>query len=372
MATIFTNSVCHINLGAIARNFRKLGSAEKLLPVIKSDAYGHGLLEVAKALALSGARRFAVGTLSEGLALRNAGFDQDILLLLGCCAPEEFQQAYAANMLPLAGSFEDLAIISSLRHTGPLPLALKFDTGMSRLGFTAGQLPVLLDHLATQPQLAPLLAVSHLATADMPEKETDTLAQIRQFSEITTALQSRYPALLPSLGNSAALRLDLPGLLRPGIALYGANPLEGTNIQYDYPELEWGMSLEAPVMQVRELSAGTHVSYGQIFTAAQPMRVAVIGAGYANGITRNLSNRFDVLINGRRCPQVGRICMGMFMADVTHLDKITAGDAAWIMGGETAEGEKAVTPLELAERQGTIPYEILCLIGSLNPRRYHH
>lgn len=370
MFPAFTHATCHVNLAAIERNFRKLGDPERLMPVIKSDAYGHGIGEVARTLSAVGAAGFAVGTVSEGLFLRSQGHCQRVLLLLGCKDSREAEQALNADLLPFAGSFEALELICAA-NSQKKRIALKFDTGMGRLGFSIGQLPELLDWLRAHPEVEPVLAGSHLATADMPEKSADTRKQIEDFAGIIAALRELFPEIEGSLGNSAALGLKVGGLMRPGIALYGGNPFAGTPQEGHLPPLEWAMALEAPILQVKTLPAGSAISYGGLYRAPRPVKAAVVAAGYANGISRGLSGSLSVLIRGRRCPQIGRICMGMFMVDVTGLADAAAGDSAWIMGGEAVGEEKAPTPLEVAELQGSIPYEVLCLAGSLNPRKFH-
>lgn len=371
MPPAFTHAICHINLAAIERNFRKLGDPGRLMPVIKSDAYGHGLAEVARVLSEAGAARFAVGTVSEGLFLRSEGYGQPVLLLLGCVNMDEAEQALAADLLPFAGSFDALEIIRAANGPQKKRIALKFDTGMGRLGFSSPQLPALLDWLRSHPEIVPALAGSHLATADMPGEMAATQKQIEKFAAIMATLRGMFPEIDYSLGNSAALALKPGGFLRPGIALYGGNPFAGTGLAGCLPDLEWAMSLEAPVLQVKTVPAGSGVSYGAIYRAASPIKVAVIGAGYAAGISRGLSGKLSILINGKRCPQIGRICMGMLMADASAIPDLTSGASAWLLGGEAAPGQTPPTPQELADLQGSIPYEILCLAGSLNPRRFH-
>lgn len=371
MPPSFTHATCHINLAAIERNFRKLGDPRRLMPVIKSDAYGHGLAEAADALARAGAARFAVGTLSEGLFLRSKGHGQPVSLLLGCLDSQEMEQALRADLLPFIGSFEALDTAVGVEPGKKKRIALKFDTGMGRLGFFLEQMPLLLDWLRSHPEIAPAMVGSHLATADMPGKNADTRRQIEDFSKITAALRSVFPDIEASLGNSAALALEVDGIIRPGIALYGGNPLAGTGAEGRLPKLEWAMSLEAPILQIKTLPAGAPVSYGALYRASSPVKVAVIGAGYASGISRGLSGELNVLIQGKRCRQIGRICMGMFMVDVDPVPHASAGDSAWIIGGEAVAGQAAPTPEEVANLQGSIPYEVLCLVGSLNPRKYH-
>lgn len=368
----FTPSACRVNLGAIARNFKRIASPERQMPVIKADAYGHGMKQVASILDKTGARRFAVGAVAEGLELRKEGFRQDILPLLGCMDKDEMRQSLAEKLHILIGSFADLEMLRHASENSPVNMVLKFDTGMGRLGFTLQDIPQLLDQLPKSPHLRPVLLLSHLACADMPAEKEFTQKQHDLFEEILKALTPRFPLLQTSLRNSAACATcDRPGdLLRPGIALYGGNPLHGTEWEDKFKQLEWAMSCSAPILQIREIEPGSSISYGRSFMAQKRMRVAVIGAGYASGVSRALSNKMQLLIKGKRARQVGRICMSMLMADISDIPEARAGDAAWILGGQASPGEKPVTAQEMADSLNTIPYEVMCLLGALNPRIY--
>lgn len=370
----FTPSRCHIDLAALRRNFARLGDPASIMPVIKSDAYGHGLLPVARTLDQAGAQRFAVGTVTEGVALRKAGLRQMVVPLLGALTNEDWRAAVTYGLTPLVADFEDLEKAAAHRFAGrPLHLALKCETGMSRLGFTAEELPHVLESLRGHPGLEPVLALSHLACADMPGDLDYTTAQLERFTAMCEALREAFPGLDRSLANSAGA-LGLPETrleaCRPGLALYGGNPFAGTVWEERGSGLEWVMSVSAPVVQVRRLKAGQSVSYGRIFTAPAPMTVAVAAAGYATGFARNLSNRTDALVHGRRAPQVGRVCMSMLMLDVSALPQTRAGDTVWLLGGPAAPGERPVSAQEMADALGTIPYELLCIMGAANPREY--
>lgn len=367
MSLSFTPSVCHVNLSAIARNFKKLGPPERLLPVIKSDAYGHGLTEVAQILGKNGATKFAVGLAEEGTILRQLGHQQDIVLLMGCLASGDWEQALHYHLTPCVGSFEDLHEAAELlsRYPGKtLGIAIKADTGMSRLGFSQGEIPQLLEFLTQNPALEPRLLISHLACADMPEESEFTARQAKIFDEFYQALSVKFPGLPRSLANSAAtITGNECELLRPGLALYGGNPLPGP----DELGLEWAMSVSTPVLQTRELAKGQSISYGRIFTADKPMAAAIVACGYATGFSRNLSNKAQAVINGKRVGQIGRICMSMAALDITDAGDVKKGDLAWLMGGDSSN---PVTPTDIANWLDTISYEILCLMGSLNPRVY--
>jgi len=375
MDCTFTPSRCHVDLAALRRNFARLGEAASLMPVIKSDAYGHGLLPVASTLAAAGARRFAVGTVSEGVALRQIGLNQQILPLLGALSPEDWHHAGRCHLtLPLENE-DDLRMAAQLTDGGSrLQVAIKCDTGMGRLGFARQDLPAVLETLRARPGLEPVLALSHLACADSPEEQAYTQAQAECFAAMSASLRAAFPAMERSLCNSAGT-LGLSAYhyeaCRVGLALYGGDPFGAQCPAAAMPELEWVMSVSAPVIRVRRLKTGQSLSYGRIFTAPRDMSVAVLAAGYATGVPRALSNNMDVLLDGRRVPQVGRICMSMLMVDVSSLPAVQAGDVAWILGGPTATGQRAVTAQELADDLDTIPYEILCRLGSENPRIYY-
>lgn len=369
----FTPSRCHVNLAALRRNFARLGEAARLMPVIKADAYGHGLLPVARTLADAGAQRFAVGLVDEGRALRDAGFSQRIVPLLGQLSPEDWQRARALDILPLIAGPDDVARAAALADAAhPWKVAIKLDSGMGRLGFTPEDIPALLEALRAAPALRPALALSHFAVADTPDEQPYTLGQLERFTAMTDALRAVFPDMERSLDNSAGT-LAWPQarfeVCRPGYAVYGGNPLAGTDWADKGGNLEWVMSFSAPVIQTRSLAKGQTISYGRIFTAPRDMRIAVLGCGYANAVPRALSNTLPLRLHGRRVPQVGRICMGMMMVDISALENVQPGDRAWLLGGP--EGPDApVTPDDWAAPLETIAYELLCLVGMTNPRVY--
>ena len=365
----FSPARCQINLGAIRRNFHRIGSPESLMPVIKSDAYGHGLLEVAATLDGAGARRFAVGLAEEGKFLRERGFRQEIVALMGCLSPEDWQIARAYRLTPLVGSFADLDMAAAVADS-PQGICIKCDTGMSRLGFGLGEAGELLERLRRAANLRPDMLLSHYACADMPEKVEYTGWQTRVFYEFYGALKAEFPEVLPSLGNSAASlrpRAMDREIYRPGFVLYGGNPFYGTEREEWGSDLEQAMSLGAPVAATRPLAPGQSVSYGCLFTARKAMRAAIIACGYSQGYPRSLSNKADVMIGGRRARQLGRVCMGMCIADISDAPDTRPGDTAWLTGGADAGG---VTLQELADIAGTIPYELMCDFGAMNPRVY--
>lgn len=338
-----------------------------LMPVIKADAYGHGVVPVARVLAEEGIRHMAVGTVGEGVLLRQEGHDAFLLALLGLAREEDTALALSYAITPLIHNLEGLNRLLAQSHlTGhneSFPIAIKFDTGMSRLGFPAEEAGELMDYLRRCPEVRPVLALSHLAASDIPELDAFTREQAQRFQTATETLRTAFPDIKTSLTNSPGL-LAWPSfagdLARPGITLYGGNPLHGT----DRARLGTGllpvMEVTAPVLSVHSLRQGATVSYGCLFRADTDMRVAVIGAGYADGYPRALSMRGFVLVREQRAPILGRVCMQMCIVDVSHIPDVIPGDVAHLLGGS---GPAAIRPEELAQWWGTIPYEVFCSLG---------
>jgi alanine racemase len=370
MPTNFWNAVrVWVQPEAVARNFSRLRPlGRELVPVVKADAYGHGLLSVARALVGVGARRMAVGTVSEAVALREALPEVWVMALLG---PMDWQDAAACQeygVVPVVACAEQWDLVRlSAGPSRPLSIALKFDTGMARLGFSVDQASSIAQQVAVTPGVQVETVMSHLATADDPAAASFVAKQGTRLQEIAHILAQAGIHAPLSLANSAAL-IAHPQVhfhwQRPGIALYGANPLAGTPWQDRCPPLEPAMEVAAPVLQVRQISAGTTVSYGRTFTAPRPMRIAIVAVGYADAYCRGLSNRAFMVLGGRRVPVVGRVCMQMTAVDATEVPEVQVGDMAYLLGGP---GGAAIRGEELAAWWGTIPYEVFCLLGQ-NPR----
>lgn len=364
----------HIDLAALQDNWRLLNRrGGHAMAVVKSDAYGHGLVETSRALAEVGATTFAVGTVEEAVQLRTSGaIDQDmrVIALLGPVDGWEYEALGEHGIIPFIGNFEQLGRMSQAARGSapPLPLCLKFDTGMARLGFTREDIPTLLDALKNASGLAPVMLASHLATGDDPAKADYAAEQAEEFQTVQSDLAAAGLQLEATLANSGAI-LAHPDLhfdtQRAGIALYGMNPFAKTAWEEKGQGLKQAMQVSAPVLEVHTLKKGRSVSYGQTYTAEKDMRVAIIGAGYADLWSRGLSNAGAVCIHGVRAPIVGRVCMQMTAVDLTPLDEAGAGraqvgDRAWLLGGE---GRGFITADELAAWWKTITYEVFCLLG---------
>lgn len=372
---MFSPCRCYIDHAALAHNMRQMGQPAKLMPVIKSNAYGHGLLPVAHTLAREGACHFAVGTVAEGRVLREAGFGQDIVTLLGAPTAADMAEAHALALLPLVHSMESLHRAAACGTAQrPMRVVIKQETGMARLGFSLEELPTLLDALRALPQVQATLFFSHFACADMPEKVDSVSVQAESFRHMYEGLKNAYPHMQACLNNTAGI-MAFPQLAydlsRPGIALYGYSPLAGGAWEANSPTLHPVMSVSTPILQVRSVPAGTPVSYGESYVTPAPTRIAVLAIGYADGFSRGLSGKGQVVIGGHRVPLRGRVCMGMCMADVGSLpeDSVREGDNAWLLGGPDAT---ALSAQDIADQWGTIPYEILCLLGTNTHEDVHY
>lgn len=362
-----------IDLEAVRHNYRLLCKAGgRVIPVVKSDAYGHGLREVADTLASEGADSFAVGYVHEGAYLRRSGCKGRIISLLGPLDRDDFAALDAWNILPFMGHMDTLEILARMAQT-PTDIVLKFDTGMSRLGFRLEDLPELVDFLKRHPNLRPVMASSHLACADEPQSAEQTEGQRSVFMRILDGLREAGFSVEASLANSAATLGHARCLCdsqRGGIALYGGNPFGGTDWEHLGRELRPAMEVTAPVLSVHGLDKGQGISYGHTYVADEDALVAVVGAGYADCYSRGLSGRGAMNFKGHRVPVLGRVCMQATCVDITELAKkgvsLNVGDRIHLLGGP---GEGRILPEELAGWWGTITYEVFCVLG-MNEKRF--
>ena len=359
------------NLRHNYRIYRQLH--DNVIPVIKSDAYGHGLAEAWRALEPEGAATFAVGFVHEAAKLREAGCAARILALLGPVDDADVELLWKADVLAAISHMDQLKKVAAAAETnGPLDIGLKFDTGMRRLGFLPDELDEVIEVIRAS-RLNPVMASSHLAAADTPGHEENVEGQIAIFESMVARLAGAGYEVEANIANSAgalAFERTRMGSLRQGITLYGGNPFTETALESLGREFRPAMEVSAPVMQVHALKKGESISYGWTFTADRDSVVAVIGVGYADNYSRGMSNVGEMLIHGKRAPIRGRVCMQMTAVDVTgHMREgrpVAAGDRAWLLGGS---GPDAITPKELAGWWGTIDYEVFCLLG-MNPREY--
>lgn len=367
---MFFSSICiKVHLERLRYNLRILRSRySTIMPVIKADAYGHGITTVANLLREEDIQHMAVGSVSEGLLLRQEGHQAFLLALLGLFRKEDAVIAANYNITPLIHNVETLQTIAAQSHllkdTCPVPIAIKLDTGMGRLGFRCEDYTSLVELLRSTPEVKPVLLVSHLASSDLPEFDSITHKQQEYFILAYKAIKEVFPTIKTSLTNSPGL-LAWPNytgdFARPGVALYGGNSLHGTSRANLGKGLLPVMEVEAPVLSINRLPAGSSIGYGCTYISTKDMRVAVIGAGYADGYSRSLSNKALVLINGKRARILGRVCMQMCMVDITDNPTVEVGDKAYLLGGV---GSLAIRSEELAAWWGTTIHEIFCAFGA--------
>lgn len=354
-----------IDLGALRHNYfqarNHMSAATRVVGVVKSDAYGHGMLPVARELVACGAQLLAVSKYWEAAELRQAGIHVPILTLLGL-EPSEMEDAVRHEIRPAIFRMDHARLLSraSCRLDKPVRVHLKVDTGMGRLGIPCDRVASFLDELTTLPGVQLEGILSHFAAADEADKSYCE-CQIGRFQDILRTLSDRgHPLLYAHIANSAGL-LDLPGahfkLVRPGIMLYGSQPSQELRAPV---ALRPVMSFKSKVLQLKDVVAGQPIGYGRTYVAANPSRIATIPVGYDDGYPRQLSNRGQVLVKGKRAPIVGRVSMNMITVDVTHIFDVAEDNEVVLLG---AQGENRITAEEIAELCGTISYEIYCNLG---------
>lgn len=362
-----------VDLDAIAHNVRILaehaGDAAVMV-VVKADGYNHGAVEVGRAALAAGARELGVTTVGEAVALRAAGITAPILCWLNT-SDTDFAPAVAADIEIGVSSVAHLdAVAAAARRIRKTAIvSLKVDTGLNRNGISVTEYPAVLARLRelVDEQVVRFRAMfSHLALADSPEHPFNNVQRERFLDYIAAAKEQGLQPELVHLANSAAAltRPDLAfDMVRPGIAVYGLSPI---------PELgDFGlrpaMTFRARVALVKNVAAGEGVSYGHEWVAERDTTVALVPAGYADGVWRTLGGRFEVLLGGARHPQVGRVCMDQVMVDLgDNAAGVREGDTAVIFGG--APG--APHPQEWADLLGTINYEVVCSPRGRVVRRY--
>ena len=382
--TNYAQRICAtVSLENIEKNFRALrelvGPGCRVLCVVKADAYGHGAVPVAKRLCEAGAEAFAVATVDEALELRLAGIREEILIL-GRTPAAGLSVALQEGMTLSVTSLSDAREISDAGAAAGcrVPVHVQVDTGMGRLGFSAAAeedvaaAAAEILTLSSMPGLYVEGIYTHFADADRPEGQEYTAAQAARFEKLVNALQAE--GLCPPYihcANSAATLLcpeQRRTMCRPGICLYGGYPDSAEqSAMAEVLPLYPAMQLSASVIHVHDLPAGGYVSYGRTYQAERPRRMAVVAAGYADGVHRALGEGGEVLIRGKRAPIAGRVCMDMFMADVTDIPGVVPGDEAVIFGEQLGV---RLSVEEQAAKAGTISYELLCAVSKRVPREY--
>ncbi len=351
-----------VDLDALAANFRalaRLAAPAECAATVKADAYGLGLAAVTDRLWAEGCRSFFVANAQEGLALREL-LPEALVYVFNGVRADEASSLVRARIRPVLNSAEQVVVWRAQAAQGgsPLPCALHLDTGMNRLGLASEDWQALLAASDWDEGLDVRLLMTHLACAHR-DGDPLTQQQVTLFGQLRAAL----PRVPTSIGNSAGTLLGPAtrgDLVRPGIALYGANPFAAP--QHPMREV---VRVHGRVLQVRTVGAQGSVGYGGAYTAAPGARLATIGVGYADGYRRELGNRAHAAAAGVRVPVVGRVSMDLLTLDVSGVPagELLADDAVTLIGGE-------VPIEEVARAAQTIPYELLTGLGPRLPRRY--
>jgi alanine racemase len=368
-------TVATVSLEAVAANHRAVralvareaGPPPGVIAVVKANAYGHGAAAVGRALEAAGAAMLACADIEEGVSLREAGVTVPILVF-GALSVSDLDGVIDFALTPTLSTpaaARALAALAARRGTR-LACHLKVDTGMNRLGFRHDNLQRTMPELLASDQLRVDAVYTHFATADSAESP---------FLDEQRARFDRACAALGAMGlrgasrhaaNSAAMLRDRRvwyDWVRPGLVLYGVVPPPLAAADLD---LRPALSLESRIVAVKGLRSGEGTWYGLTWRAEGPRSIAIVPAGYADGLDTRLSGRGVALVRGRRVPIVGSVCMDMIMVDVTGLD-VSPGDEVVLIG---RQGDEEITAREVAAAIGTIPWEVLCRLGARIERRY--
>ncbi len=365
-----------VDLLKLERNFRALRGLSPAggfcCPMVKANAYGHGDVEVAARLELSGARHIGVGLVEEGVRLREAGVKAP-LLLFGAFEGPSLEAVLANALTPVIGDWDGLALLEKSASGDAFKLHLKFNTGMNRLGFGVDQAPRLRAWLDARPRFRLEGVATHLLRGeDAGFDDGDSRGQLERFEEALAAFRGLefFPH---ALNSSAAVAMHaregrLRYGMRPGLALYGITPASREAPKLGFEPV---LSFRSRVVATRRLRPGEKVSYDGLWTAKRPSLVGVVPVGYADGFQRLFSNTGEVLCRGRRARVAGAVCMDYFMVDLTDVEAATGevgnGEEIALIGEQSGAEIGAV---ELARWASTIPYEVLTRLSERVPRHY--
>jgi alanine racemase len=333
-----------------------------LWPCIKANAYGHGARIFAEHLRQLGYKTFGVADVGEAVELIDAGIDARFIVF-SATLPEHSEALVAYGCEPAVCTLEMVEALAreAEKRDRQVSIHIKVDTGMGRIGIYPEQVQAFIEKCGQYPAIRIRGIMSHFARADEADKAF-SYQQIETFKAVTDVAR-RHAVELCHMANSAAI-LDLPeagfDAARPGIAIYGLRPsptMQNPQVDLLKPVLEW----KSRITFLKEVPAGTGLSYGHMYKTEQPSLIATVPVGYGDGLSRNLSGRTDFLVGGQRCPQVGRITMDMSLVDVTALrGRVALGDEVVIIG---VQNEAEITADELAVKLGTINYEIVTAIS---------
>ena len=373
-----------INLKAFKHNLQNLktalGSKTEIMAVVKADAYGHGALPCAKTAIESGVGYLGAGVIEEGIELRKNGIKDPVLILGGIFADEVADLVHHNLSTILSTSHLAEALSREGKKQGKtVNIHIKIDTGMNRLGVYPEDLLALTEKIGNLPNLKIEALSTHFSSAD-DEDLSITNQQIELFKKALNKLTNAgiIPSLTHLSNTSAIFRFpeSHSKMVRPGLILYGALPspilnsvvqsfCKNENLKSFEPVMQW----KSRIILLKSVQKGQALSYSRKYLTQKDSRIATIPIGYADGLSRRLSNNMEVLVKGKRVPQVGTICMDMSLIDVSEVPNVQIGDEVVIFG---KQGEEVIQVEELAQKANTLPYEILCNVGKRVPRIYQN
>ena len=349
----------------------------QIMAVVKADAYGHGAIPCARVAVENGADSLGVGVIVEGIELRENGLNIPIVVLASIF-PNEAEDLVKHNLATIlcTPSLAQALSKEAEKQNKIISIHIKVDTGMNRLGVSPENLPALLSQIRSLKNLKIEAISTHFSSAD-DEDLSITQDQLEKFNSALTLLQKEgVPTPMIHCANTSAL-FKFPeshfDMVRPGLILYGALPSpslqsvldQEENLSPFQPVMQW----KTQVIMAKPVAKGQSVSYARTFTTQRDSLIATLPIGYADGLHRILANNMDVLIRGKRVPQVGNVCMDMILIDVTGIPGVETGDEVVIFG---RQGDQMISVEELAVRGKTLPYEILCNVGKRVPRVYRN
>ena len=368
-----------VNLAALRHNLRvvqKHADGQKVWAVLKADGYGHGAPAVARTLERAGANGYCVALLEEGIELREAGILAPILVMGGYYGSAT-AELLARKLTPVVYDLSQIEAFARLVKTGaassPVDVHLKVDTGMARLGVRMNELEAFAAKIADTKEVRVTGLMTHLAEADALSPD-DMRHQMSLFED-ATARVAKFgiaPTVRHAANSAAVLRREAKlDAVRPGVAIFGVAPVPLAANGAESGDLRLTMRVRTEIAALRTIEAGEKVGYGGLWTASRPSVIATIPMGYADGLSRALSNKGHALVRGKRAPIVGAVSMDMAMLDVTDLPGVSVRDEAVLLGAqEGALGKDMISADEVATHAGTIAWEVLTSISRRVPRFY--
>lgn len=363
-----------INLDNLAHNIRevrRLTSKEALVTaVVKANGYGHGSVEIAQTFLDNGADRLAVAVLTEAIELRKGGITAPILIM-GYTPTSLFEKVVEYDIIQTIYSYQDAKVLSDIavKLNKKALIHIKIDSGMGRIGLLPNDDSIEeILRISKLPNIYIEGIFTHFAMADYLDK-SHAMTQFKKFTWVIEKLEEKGLDIpIKHTSNSAAI-IDLPefnlNMVRAGIMIYGLKPSD--EVKLDKVDLKPAMTLKARISHLKTVPKGTGISYGQIFVTERESKIATLPIGYADGFTRLLTEKAEVYVNGKRAKIVGKICMDQCMIDITDIEDVKIGDEV-VLFGYGKEGYPHID--EVAEKLGTINYEIACMVGRRVPRVY--